>query len=217
MQYCLIVPFKFSEAALLELDSIYKPAFKEFEISNTNSGNASWLTQAHKIQDQINYSIVGDECRAQLLGFNLGRPWYQFFFYRTVLGKIPTRGNPHLDSIDENTVAPFRFNVMLEGNPNDDLAWWNVDRNNPIIEDKKFLHPSGAPGYLLQVMGENNEQRLQLLGKPAHIQNQMTVPNVHGSFVRTDLVHSLWMTGERRIMFSLRFADSWDKIGNCRG
>ena len=141
----------------------------------------------------------------------------QFFVYK----KTPRRytlGNPHIDTMNgvQHDVG-FRFNVVLLGDEDTEMTWWNVDRNSPLVTSIMFPDPKNQMRGRLQAVGESMEDRHRAVGEPHWRSSTLTAKNQLASFVRTDILHAInWTGANPRFTLSVRFAKNWDLIESIR-
>ena len=156
--------------------------------------------------------------------YKLPTPDLQFFIYKKLDTPLKdVRGNPHIDTtVPEGSNlgidgakrnVPVRFNILAEGDDDQEMVWWEVDRNHSIIEEVLFMRPNGKPAARLQVKGITSAQRWDNLGQPKWRLNNLTKTGEYASFVRTDILHAInWDGRHPRFIISLRFLQSWDDI-----
>jgi hypothetical protein len=103
---------------------------------------------------------------------------------------------------------PGRFNVLVYGNENSKMHWWNRDITHPAIQ------PINIPnfGKRWQVIGNSKKEQLDLLGDPDHSAHTLSKVDQTGDFVRTEIVHSIERNGERRLIVSTQIHHPWEEI-----
>lgn len=210
----LTVPFSFSDEALNELNAIVDPLYDEFITSGVLGGNQVQLTSRDGWQDLFHESLPGRELQSIIDQYKLNRPTYQLFMYRPVDGQTGELGNPHLDSLTPEIFCPFRFNILLEGDPSHEMVWWDLDASSNLIEFVTFEHVDGRKSWRWQVAGNTIKERLDKIGTYTWRSGNLSIPQKTASFLRTNKVHAIEMHGKKRIVLSLRFDKSWENIEN---
>lgn len=118
-------------------------------------------------------------------------------------------GNPHIDFVHfKNEYLPVisRFNIVVLGNADDKMAWWDKDVN---LEKTKFTTIDNKEYFSYAVPGENPDQRWNLLGTPTFsIKNNFGF----GSFVRTNCIHTVSVSPGPRLVLTAELDESLDVI-----
>jgi hypothetical protein len=130
----------------------------------------------------------------------------QMFVYK-IRSKQISIENPHIDT-PGNIPLPGRFNVIVYGNKNSKMHWWNKDITHPE------LHHAVIPkfGKRWQVLGDSVREQLDILGKSDYSTDNLSKINQTGDFVRTDIVHAIERDGERRVILSAKINHPWEEI-----
>jgi hypothetical protein len=122
-------------------------------------------------------------------------------------------GNPHIDTTGgdgTDTTIPIRFNILMSGDEDTVMVWWDVDRHDLRITNEKFTNPNGQAVGRLQVVGATPAERWQALGEPCVSSNSLSRKQEYASFVRTDILHALNWTGNNpRLILSVRSSKPW--------
>lgn len=215
----LTVPFKFSDQSWTWLQNFFEPIVNDYQ------QNAPAISALVKLNDQNYSTFIASGAWLELdqflklCGIDDGYP--QLFIYKKLDHARPSiLGNPHIDTMGgdgtEFTV-PIRFNILVNGDENTEMVWWNIDRNNDIIINEKFLNPLGQHMGRLQVKGSTANERWQQLGQPDYSSNTLTKKQEYASFVRTDILHALnWTGNSPRLILSVRTLKPWTIIKDGR-
>lgn len=147
---------------------------------------------------------LGKELKDYLKKFNLNFNYagINAFISNT---KIYTKTSPHVDVLHRNnTFLPIRsrFNVMILGNRTDPMIWWkNFTFNNPNHIEKTFNY-FGHEYRSLSVPGDNIQERLNYLGTPTFVKNNLLCSS---AFVNTSIAHALEISPIPRLVISVPF------------
>ena len=211
----LTVPFKFSDQSWTWLQNFFGPIVSDYQ------QNAPAVSALVKFKDQEYAEFVASAAWTELdqflrlYGIDDGYP--QLFIYKQLDKSRPSiLGNPHIDTTGgdgtEFTV-PIRFNVLISGDEDTEMVWWNIDRNNDVVVNEKFLNPLGQHMGRLQVKGSNPAERWSNLGAPVYTNSSLTKRQEYASFVRTDVLHALNWTGNNpRLILSVRTLKPWNHL-----
>lgn len=208
----LTVPFKFSDQSWTWLQDFFGPIVDDYQ------KNAPAVSALVKFKDHDYSTFIASDAWAELdqflRSFGIDDGYPQLFIYKQLdKERSSILGNPHIDTTGgdgtEFTV-PIRFNVLINGDENTEMVWWNIDRNDDVIVNEKFLNPLGQNMGRLQVKGTNPNERWSNLGAPAHTNSSLTKKQEYASFVRTDILHALNWTGNNpRLILSVRTLKPW--------
>lgn len=113
-------------------------------------------------------------------------------------------GNPHIDTKFANRV-PYRiqtrFNVMVLGNPLDEMVWWRdmVYGDNRLI-DCMFRSLNGVEYISKSIPGNSVEERWEFMGEPTLRKSGLLTSS---AFVRTDCAHTASISGGPRLIVTV--------------
>lgn len=219
----LTVPFSFSESSWQWLQETVKPIAEDYQLNAPS--NAALVIPSSDFFLQWNTSTARTELQEFFKKFNLRTGDIQFFIYKKLENPIrEARGNPHIDttrsplnlSADARDVT-FRFNILIYGDEDTEMVWWNKNRYDPAIISMKFLRPDGSYSARLQVAGNSIEERYLNIKDPDFSSNDLAILNKKSSFVRTDILHALHWNGKNpRFTLSVRFFQPWSMIENTK-
>lgn len=167
-------------------------------------------------------SIVGKELKSYLApyGCDLGYGGITFFICNTTDTYL---GNPHIDSMpdafteeadeymqDVSTVIKSRFSVMLLGNPEDPLTWWNhMQFGDKRLVAHQFRYINGKNYSAKNIPGDSMEQRWEYLGNPTHISGNVFTPS---AFIKTDCAHTITCSPVPRLMLTVPLNKSIEEL-----
>jgi hypothetical protein len=126
-------------------------------------------------------------------------------------------GNPHLDiKVDRNLeqdIIKSRINIMIQGNPNDEMVWWDWlsygDDRLQEAEYTTFMFEQEQTFKCLNVPGDTKSERLAFLGAPTHCERNLLTPS---AFVRTDCAHTANLSPGPRLIVTVSFNKTIDEI-----
>jgi hypothetical protein len=212
MKPYLTVPFKFSDSSWNWLQLFTEPITADYQ------KNAAAISALVRFSDSQLETFLTSEPWAELTQlmatYNLSDPYPQLFIYK----QLPHQrkiilGNPHIDTTGGDgteTDVPVRFNILLNGDENTEMFWWNIDRNSSLITNEKFTNPLGQALGRLQVKGDTLEEKWKNIGEPMACSNSLAKKQQYASFVRTDILHALNWTGQNpRLILSVRSSSPW--------
>ena len=216
------VPFSLSQEALTWIKFQTASVVEQFQ---KNSVPPAGLVPM-EFQDWLVWqdSIAWKEIVEFVNKYNLPRPDLQFFIYKKLDLPLPdSRGNPHIDTtvpadsdrgVDgAKRDVPVRFNILLDGNEDQEMVWWDIDRNHSLVETVMFMRPNGKEAARLQVKGGTPAGRWHNVGEPEWRYSTLTKLNEYASFVRTDKLHAInWDGKNPRLILSLRFLMPWEEL-----
>lgn len=218
------VPFKFSQEALDYIKEHTAPMVEDFQKNSKPYAGLVTLEQEDVIKWEN--SIVWKELLEFVAKYNLPTPDLQFFIYKKMVHPLPDpRGNPHIDTtVPEGSDkgidgakrdVPARFNILVDGDDDQEMVWWEIDRTNPVIKEVMFMRPNGREAARLQVNGNTSAERWDNLKEPKWKYNRLTKINEYASFVKTDILHAInWDGRVPRLILSLRFLERYEEIIN---
>ena len=212
MQPYLTVPFKFSDQSWTWLQEFFNPIVNDYQ-QNAPAVSALVKFKDHEYAEFVSSTAWGElDQFLRSYGINDGYP--QLFIYKKLDKERPnTLGNPHIDTSGGDgteITVPIRFNVLINGDENTEMVWWDIDRYNDIIVNEKFLNPLGQHMGRLQVKGNTPIERWNNIGTPNYSSNSLTKKQEYASFVRTDILHALNWTGNNpRLILSVKSSNPW--------
>ena len=236
IQPYLTVPFSFKPStwnwAVENITAYSKTMYNWGAISNINGeSRALWYN-----------GNVYQELKEYFESLGLGHFDLQFFIYKELasesnnyltknpywFSKNDTRGIPHIDTTNEFTgqdtdtmVVNFRFNILLVGDEDLEMVWWNNHgRNSQVVSSEPIgvKLPTGGQVKRVQVIGQDKNEQYSAIGNPTHRASNLYKLNQTASFVKTDILHTLhWNGNKPRYVLSARFCKHpWDLIEKHR-
>ena len=206
------VKFKFSDQAWTWLQAFFGPITADYQ------QHAPAPSALVKFKDQDYEQFIKSSAWSELTQFlqtyAITDPYPQLFIYKKLQRpREIVLGNPHIDTTGGDGTeldVPIRFNILMSGDENTEMVWWDVNRNSPLVTNEKFTNPSGQPVGRLQVVGHTPTERWQALGEPAVKSNSLSKKQEYASFVRTDILHALnWTGANPRLILSVRSSQPW--------
>lgn len=212
MDYYKTVQFKFSDQSWSWLQEFFEPIVSDYQL-NAPAASALVKFKDHEYQ-QFMSSSAWSELEQFLQEYNITDGYPQLFIYKTLPNpRENILGNPHIDTVGGDGTAtniPVRFNILMSGDEDTEMVWWDIDRNSNLIVNEKFLNPQGQLVGRLQVKGSTPAERWKLLGEPSHRNNALAKKQEYASFVRTDILHALnWTGASPRLILSVRTTQPW--------
>lgn len=213
------IPFSLSEESLQWLKEKTAPMVENYQLNSPL--NAALIEFPRDQIPEWYTSFVWQEILAKLAPFGLQtEPDIQFFIYKKVdKPKADPRGNPHVDtSRGVEGFVPIRFNILLDGEENQEMVWWDVkdhttDNRLHVVEFPRPNAPEGTMSRRIQVRGESMAERWETVGEPEYRCSTLTKFNEYASFVRTDRLHAInWDEKNPRLILSVRYQEPWDMI-----
>jgi len=206
------VPFKFSVQSWTWLQAFFDPIVEDYQ------QNAPAPSALVKFKDQDYERFISSTAWTELTEFlqtyAITDPYPQLFIYKRLpQARSTVLGNPHIDTAGGDGTEhniPIRFNILIDGDEDTEMVWWNVDRTDPRITNETFTNPSGQAVGRLQVVGSTPADRWQALGEPAIKSIALSRKQEYASFVRTDILHALnWTGANPRLILSVRSPKAW--------
>jgi hypothetical protein len=126
-------------------------------------------------------------------------------------------GNPHLDiKVDQDLrqdIIKSRINIMILGNPNDEMVWWDWlsygDERLQETEYTTYVFNQERKFKCVNVPGDTKPERLAFLGEPTHRASSLLTPS---AFVRTDCAHTANLSPGPRLIVTVSFNKTIDEI-----
>jgi hypothetical protein len=122
-------------------------------------------------------------------------------------------GNPHVDIMQingEQVPIRTRFNIMIEGNPDDSMYWWkDISWGSDQLVQNKFTLRSGHGYDSYSIPGNDPKERWYYMGEPSDKKDKLLTPS---AFVRTDCTHTVNVSPGPRLIISVAFSETFDDI-----
>lgn len=161
------------------------------------------------------HSIVGYELNTYLKQYKCDTSYYGIttFICNTTDTYL---GNPHVDTrIDENgvqTTIKSRLNVLVLGNPTDNMFWWDTMRyGDERMIDSSYKDLNGVEYISKSVPGNTMRERWDYLGKPTMIANNILTPS---AFVKTDCAHTVTCSPGPRLILTVALNKSIEELAD---
>lgn len=147
-------------------------------------------------------SPVNRELKLFLSKFNLNLSYAGInVFLSNLTEKAKT--NPHIDVLHKHQgrfPIKSRFNVMIMGNTNDPMFWWDkIKFGDPDHVENEFTY-FNQPYKSLGIPGNTIEERWQYLGEPTEVKYNLLTTS---SFVNTNYAHALELSPGPRLILSV--------------
>ena len=161
------------------------------------------------------HSIIGHELNTYLKQFNCDTSYYGIttFISNTTDTYL---GNPHVDTRFDKHGNPStiksRLNVLLLGNPTDNMFWWDTMRyGDDRMVDLSYNDLNGV-GYISKsVPGNTMRERWDYLGEPTMIANNILIPS---AFVKTNCVHTVTCSEGPRLILTVALSKSIEELAD---
>ncbi len=201
------VGFNFSTTAVNWILKRYQDRFtRQFD----HDLDAEQYTDA--AQKQWHSSAAGAELGTFLSTYNLDTSYYGITAF--ISNRLdPFIGNPHVDSRFNYQGNPSeiksRFNVLIQGNPHDQMVWWpSITYSDQRLESKLF-QLNGQTFNYKSVPGHDPESRWAWLGAPEHSETYLLTPS---AFIRTNCVHTVTVSAGPRIIVTVALDKTLEEI-----
>ena len=126
---------------------------------------------------------------------------------------ITVKTNPHIDAKffqGSSYRIKSRFNVMVLGNPEDKMIWWDhIEYNDKRLIESKFHTIAGQEYISKAIPGNNSIDRWNYLGDPTVQVANLLTPS---AFVRTDCAHGLILSPVPRLIVTVALDKSLSEI-----
>jgi hypothetical protein len=155
-------------------------------------------------QEEWHASPVGQELVPFLATYGLDTSYYGISAFISNSDK-PFIGNPHIDTRFDADGNPSeiksRFNIIVQGNPNDQMVWWhNWTYWDPRLHPETFELNGTKFKHRVLPGGEPN-LRWELLGEPDFVSDNLGP----SAFVRTNCAHTVKVTAGPRLVVTVAF------------
>jgi hypothetical protein len=199
--------FKFSNAAITWILQRYQHRYNDIFFHDLD------ITQSDtKSQSEWYTSLPGRELRAFLLEYNCDTNYYGINVFLSNTREL-VKGNPHIDAKFSNGdifKIKSRFNVMVLGNLDDPMFWWDHMRwGDTRLIDHPFTTITGKSYISKAIPGTNPDERWQYLGDPAECVVNLLNPS---AFVRTDCAHAIYTSGQPRLVVTVALDKTLEEI-----
>jgi hypothetical protein len=202
--------FKFSDAATNWILKKYEPLLSTEFIHDLD------ITQySTTLQIEWYHSLPGQELRTFLSLYSCDTSFYGICVFASNM-KSNFIGNPHLDTKfaagkDSGSIKS-RFNVMILGNPNDEMVWWDsLQYNDARLVSNTFTDIAGVEYSSKSIPGNSAQERWSYLGEPTVKVSNLLRPS---AFVKTDCAHTVEVSPEPRLVVTVAFDKSIEEIIN---
>jgi hypothetical protein len=202
------VNFKFNDESLNWLSSNLAKIASDFDRDFPELGGPIFNSPLEPSTMEFQKSPVAIQVKKFLISMGLHNSYIQMFGYK-IFNKPLAIENVHIDAPgNPPTPLPGRFNILVQGDNNCRMHWWNMDVNHPKVSRTEI--PGIGPRW--QIPGKTRKEQLDLIGPPDCSSGPLSIINETGDFVRTDLAHSLSRDGQRRMIVSARIYHPWEEI-----
>jgi hypothetical protein len=209
------VPFALSPINFAWLKEFVAPIVLDYQITAPLDNG---LLHFNSVQsDRLVTSETWKEIVNAMSGYGIVDPSPQLFVYKRLpKPRDVILGNPHIDTTGKTGVdieVPIRFNILVTGEDNTEMVWWDIDWRDHRVETIQFPNQRNELVGRLQARGKSLEDRWSTVGDPVAKANNLTKIQQHASFVRTDRLHALNWTGRQpRVILSVRSCQPWNSI-----
>jgi len=199
--------FAFSDQAIFWIKNKYKNKFDSKFCHDLDMSQAKL-----SIQQQWQLSPAGVELVSFLKQFDLDIKYLGIGLFMSNQDEW-YEGNPHIDiKFSSGVDRPIRarFNVLVLGNPEDDMIWWGsytYDSDNLVLN--KFKTIDGHEFTSRSIPGNSPRERWEHLGTPTERVKNLLTPS---AFVKTDCVHTVNVSPGPRLIVSVAFKESFEEI-----
>jgi hypothetical protein len=212
MNYYKTVNFKFSDSNWSWLQSFFEPIVADYQL-NAPAINAL-VTFNDLDYQQFMQSSAWSEIVAFLQTYSLTDLYPQLFIYKRLsMPREVVLGNPHIDTTGHGGTAidiPVRFNILMHGDEDTEMIWWEHDRNSSAVVESTFVRPDSTPIGRIQAAGISLKQKWDAAGEPVVRCSNLAKKQEYASFVRTDMLHALnWTGANPRLILSVRSNTAW--------
>lgn len=188
--------FNFSELAKQWIINQYKDRFNRKFFHDLD------ITQ-YKFQDEWHNSLAGQELTNFLSKYNCDTSYYGISVF---VSNMPydIKSNPHMDikfSQGNQYRIKSRFNVMVLGNPEDPMVWWDhIEYGDPRLIEHKFQSITGQEYVSKCIPGNDPVARWDYLGEPTTKCSNLLTPS---AFVKTDCAHAVILSPQPRLIVTV--------------
>jgi hypothetical protein len=188
--------FSFSESAKQWIINRYQDQFNRKFFHDLD------VTQ-YEFQNEWHNNIAGQELVSFLSKYNCDTSYYGISVF---IGNMPyeIKSNPHMDvkfSQGNQYKIKTRFNVMVLGNPNDPMVWWDhIGYGDSRLVEYKFQSITGQEYSSMCIPGNDPVERWNYLGEPTNQCANLLTPS---AFVKTDCAHAVILSAQPRLIVTV--------------
>jgi hypothetical protein len=202
------VSFKFDDESLNWLSKNLATIASDFDRNYTELGGPIFNSPLEPSTIEFQKSPVAIQVKKFLISMGLHNSYIQMFGYK-IFSKPLAIENVHIDAPgNPPTPLPGRFNILVQGDNNCRMHWWNIGIDHPKVVCTDV--PGHGPRW--EILGKNKQEKLDLIGAPDYTSGPLSIIQETGDFVRTDIAHSLSRDGQRRMIVSARIYHPWEEI-----
>ena len=166
-------------------------------------------------QNEWYHSLVGNELNTYLKQFNCDTSYYGITAFISNTTDIYL-GNPHVDTRFDKQGNPStiksRLNVLVLGNPTDNMFWWDTMRyGDERMIDSSYKDLNGVEYISKSVPGNTMRERWNYLSEPTMVANNILTPS---AFVRTDCVHTVTCSAGPRLIVTVALNKSIEELAD---
>lgn len=201
------IPFKLSDESIKWFNEHKEQIYTEFDAQYPESGGFWFNNPYHLNAKKFQLTTPAIEVKHFLATLGLTKTYMHYMIYKP--NNSPTQMQPlHIDA-PQFVVLPARFNILIEGNDNSSMHWWNhgVDSDKVKLEDIPV-------GKRWKVPGSTSKEQIDLIGPPDFSSGELSVVQKSADFVKTDIIHCVGKDGSRRFILSARIHHPWEEIYN---
>lgn len=197
--------FTFSESARQWIVDRYQDRFNRKFFHDLD------ITQ-NEFQKEWHNSLAGQELTTFLSKYNCDTSYYGINVF---VSNMPyaIKSNPHMDAKFSKGNAyriKSRFNVMVLGNPEDPMVWWDqIEYGDPSLVEYKFHSITGQEYSSMCIPGNDPVERWEYLKEPTLRVTNLLTPS---AFVKTDCAHAVILSEGPRLIVTVALDKSVDEI-----
>jgi hypothetical protein len=201
------IPFKLSDESINWFKEHTEKIYTEFDRVYPETGGF-WFNNPHEPGAILFQSTPPAlEVKRFLAGLGLSNTYIHYLIYKPN-NREKQMLQLHIDA-PQFIVLPARFNILIEGNDNSSIHWWN----HGVDSDKvKLENISVGKGKRWQVLGATSAEQLNLIGAPDVTSHTLSSVQKTADFVRTNIIHAIEKDGSRRFILSARIHHPWEEI-----
>jgi len=157
-------------------------------------------------------SLAGKELIEFLSKYNCDTNYYGISAF---ISNMPydIKSNPHIDTKFKQGNSyriKTRFNVMVLGNPQDPMVWWDhIEYGNSKLIESKFHSITGQEYCSKSIPGNDPISRWDYLGTPTIQTSNLLTPS---AFVKTDCAHAVILSSVPRLIVTVALDKTLSEI-----